>query len=187
MTQPITTPAPSLEPLVKLVHHRWTLPVLAELYREDGAKFVTLVNRLHLSRDSLVRTLEHLKSLDLAIKNPGYGHPMRPEYVLTPNGQLVGSSALDFVQTTRDLEIGDAIFKKWSLPVLRAVQHDLERFSDLLNALPNITTRALSLALQDLENARLIERDGNAYRLTERGRRIGSRLEPLADALRDVS
>ena len=73
----------NLASLTVLVHHRWALPVLGELYRDDGAKFVTLVHRLNVSKDSLARTLEHLRTLDLAVKNPGYGHPLRPEYVLT--------------------------------------------------------------------------------------------------------
>jgi DNA-binding HxlR family transcriptional regulator len=180
----LTDAQPShLERLVALVHHRWTLSVLAELYRDDGAKFVTLVNRLSLSRDSLSRTLEHLKTLDLAIKNPGYGHPMRPEYVLTPKGQLLGSSALELVQTTRQLEITDTIFKKWSFPVLHALHRPLERFTDLLEAIPGITTRALSLALRDLEEEGSVRREENAYRLTERGVALAAKLESFMQAL----
>ena len=69
--------------LPALLHHRWAVPILAVLHREKGAKFVTLGSRLGVSRDSLRRSLDRLTQQRLVRRNPGYGHPMRPEYVLT--------------------------------------------------------------------------------------------------------
>jgi DNA-binding HxlR family transcriptional regulator len=177
---------PSLVRLTALVHHRWTLPVLGELYRDDGAKFVTLVHRLSISRDSLVRTLEYLQTLNLAVKNPGYGHPLRPEYVLTPIGQVIGSSTLELLQHIRQFGILEPMLKKWSLPVLLGVHHDLDRFTDLLAALPNVTSRALSLAVRDLENANILKRENNTYRLTKHGSRLAELLEPLTRSLPEM-
>jgi DNA-binding HxlR family transcriptional regulator len=177
----LTTDKTQLERLSALVHHRWAIPILAELYRDDGCKFVTLVNRLSISRDSLSRTLEHLQTLELAIKNPGYGHPLRPEYVLTPSGQLLGSNALELINRLRDLGITDPMLKKWSLPVTLAMR-DSMRFSALLDAFPGLSSRALTLTLRELETSGLLRRDTAAsYALTPTGQQIAeilARLEP---------
>jgi DNA-binding HxlR family transcriptional regulator len=175
-----TTDTDRLERLSALVHHRWTLPILAELYRDDGCKFVTLVNRLSVSRDSLSRTLEHLQTLGLAVKNPGYGHPLRPEYVLTPSGQLIGSDALELMNHLHDLGITEVALKKWSLPVTLAVHTGFERFSTLLEVFPGLTSRALTLALRDLETSGLIQREADStYGLTPSGTRVAGALEQL--------
>ena len=46
--------------LIVLFHHRWAVPILVEVYRTSGSKFVTLVKRLGASRDSVRRTLTAL-------------------------------------------------------------------------------------------------------------------------------
>ena len=180
MPSTTTTHSNHLQHLSALVHHRWALPILAELYRDDGCKFVTLVNRLSISRDSLSRTLQHLLVVGLAVKNPGYGHPLRPEYVLTPSGQLIGSSALELMDRLRQMEIADVMLKKWSLPVTLALHVGLERFGELLGAFPALTPRALTLALRDLETNGVLRRDaGTTYALTPTGTRIAEILFQL--------
>ena len=39
------------------------------------------------------RSLAHLIDIGLVIRNPGYGHPLRPEYLLTDNGRGVAESS----------------------------------------------------------------------------------------------
>src|SRR5215208_2302376 len=82
-----TSPAPKLVPaddlrlrmLIGLCHRRWSLPILAELQKEirpgggGGAKFITLANRLKLSRETLRDTLEDLIARDYLMRNPGVG------------------------------------------------------------------------------------------------------------------
>jgi len=63
--------------ITRLFHHRWAAPILAELHRSKGSRFVTLSNRLGLGRESLRRTLSALIDAGLVMKNPGYGHPLR--------------------------------------------------------------------------------------------------------------
>jgi DNA-binding HxlR family transcriptional regulator len=145
----------SIEELIALCHHRWSTPVLAELGRTGGARFVVLVNRLGVGRASLQRALAALVELGLVRRNPGYGHPLRPEYVLTPEGEEAA------VRCARLLAAVDGksgvLLRKWSLPVLVALC-DNARFSELREALPGITARALALALKDLERAGLVTR-----------------------------
>ena len=138
-----------------MCHHRWSTPVLAELGRTGGARFVVLVNRLGVGRASLQRALAALVDLGLVRRNPGYGHPLRPEYVLTPEGEEAAARCARLLAAV-DGKAG-VLLRKWSLPVLVALRGNA-RFSELREALPGITARALALALKDLERAGLVTR-----------------------------
>ena len=81
-----------------------------------GAKFVTLANRLGVGRETLRRTLDALVEAELVARNPGYGHPLRPEYVLTARGRRLGPAAARLVEALRDEGLEDLGLKKWSTP-----------------------------------------------------------------------
>lgn len=141
--------------LVALCHHRWSLPVLAEIGRTKGSRFATLSGRLGVSGESLRRTLAALLDEGLVARNPGHGHPLRPEYVLTPRGGEVAPRAVAAVDALRGREaVG---LKKWSLPVLAELDEP-RRFSELRARLPAASPRALTLALKDLAGAGLVAR-----------------------------
>jgi DNA-binding HxlR family transcriptional regulator len=165
--------------LIALFHHRWAPPALAELARREGVRFVELQNRLGVGRDSLRRALGALLELGYARRNPGYGHPLRPEYLVTAAGRRAGA-ACGAVLAAGD---EDLLLKKWSVPTLAALDAD-RRFSDLRAALPGITPRALALALRDLEEGSLVEREVRAerppfavYRPTPAGAKVRAALE----------
>jgi DNA-binding HxlR family transcriptional regulator len=170
----------SIEDLIALFHHRWSAPVLAELRRTRGTRFVVLAKSLRVGRESLRRTLDSLIELGLVARHPGYGHPLRPEYVLTPRGDEAA------VRCSRLLGLldgdADVALKKWSLPVLVALDRPT-RFSELRDALPGITARALALALKDLEAAQLVRREvqdtyppSTVYDATRRAARLRNAL-----------
>ena len=138
----------SITDLIALFHHRWSAPVLAELARARGSRFVVLAKALGIGRESLRRTLA-------ALRNPGYGHPLRPEYLLTERGEDVAARCVRLLALLDGN--ADVALKKWSLPVLAALEHPA-RFSELRDALPGISARALALALKDLEAAGLVRR-----------------------------
>ncbi len=146
-------------PLPTLLERRWSLPVLAELHRAKGAKFVTLAARTGASRKAIRDTLAHLARLGLVMRNPGYGHPLRPEYLLTTRALQIGPRFQDLHDTLAAHNLLDAALKKWSLPVLSLVSrtHGGARFSELRTSL-DITDRALTLALKDLQRINLITR-----------------------------
>jgi DNA-binding HxlR family transcriptional regulator len=173
-----------------LLHHRWALPLLAELDRSSGAKSITLQKRLGVGRDSLGRTLGALIEAGLVIRNPGYGHPLRPEYVLTARGRHLGPTCgqLQGLLATAGAEA--VALCKWSLPVVLALGGRWSRFSELRGVLPQATPRALALALRRLESARLVERrvvdehpPRTVYQLTPRSRRWVPALEAAAARL----
>ena len=166
----------SIRQLIELFHHRWAAPILAELERRRGTRLVVLVNGLGAPRDTVRRTLDALVRAGLVQRNPGYGHPLRPEYLLTPAGLPVARRCAHLLEAIGGrAELG---LKKWSMPVLVALG-GATRFSELRAALPGVTPRALAIALKDLQRAGLATRDvlagyppTTAYRLTADGRRV---------------
>jgi DNA-binding HxlR family transcriptional regulator len=179
---------PNLKPLIALCHHRWSLPILAELHRDNGAKFVTLVQRLKISRDALSRTLDALLQLGLVKRNTGYGHPLRPEYILTAPGKQIGQDALELLHHLQQLEATNTdsfntSLKKWTLPILHAIHHRINRFSSLRETLPSLSPRALTLTLQDLEHLAWLTRQESSYELSNIGKKLAETLEPLTQKL----
>ena len=173
--------------LVSLFHNRWSVPILAELHRQRGSRFVTLSRILGLSRESLRRTLNALIDSGLVGRNPGYGHPLRPEYVLTSSGERIARACRPLVEQLRRNDLQEIGLKKWSMPVVYALGEGPRRFSELREALEVISPRALALALKDLEAAGLVDRrvtddypPATVYRLTRAGR-------PLSALLRQVT
>lgn len=179
-----------LRMLIGLCHRRWSLPILAELQKEirpgggGGAKFVTLANRLSLSRETLRDTLDDLIHRDYLMRNPGVGHPMRPEYMLTEDGHAAAPHATAVMRAIRAGGIEDVALRKWSLPVLLSIASGMRRFGQLKAMLPGVSSRALTLALKELEAEGLVRRSvtheyppGVSYQLLGAARRITRLLE----------
>ena len=173
--------------LVGLFHNRWSVPILAELHRQRGSRFVTLARILGLSGESLRRTLTALMDAGLVGRNPGYGHPLRPEYVLTSSGEQIAVGCRPLAERLRRGDLEEVGLKKWSMPAVYALADGPQRFSELRERLEGISPRALALALKDLEAAGLVDRQvtddyppATVYRLTKSGR-------PLAGLLRQVA
>ncbi len=174
--------------MLRFSHRRWTIPLLAELYRSKGSRVVTLVNRLGVSRQALRQTLDAGCAHRLIQPNPGYGHPLRPEYILTNAGATIAPAcdAIDRLVKRRGLE--ETAYLKWSLPVLLALTAGPQRFSQLSRRLDTSTDRALTLALKDLTGIGLIDRfvldtfpPATEYRLTDRAHRLAGAVGDLAE------
>ena len=184
-----TKPQPGA--LIGLLHHRWAVPALAELDSVGGgAKLVTLQHRLGASRDVLKRTLAALSEAGLVAANPGYGHPMRPEWVLTGLGRRIAPACTALVSVLCRLEVEEVGLKKWSLPVAHALATVGGRFNAVRGVNAEVTPRALAQALRDLQDVGLVERslvDGSPprseYQLTRRGRRLTPVIEALVQAI----
>jgi DNA-binding HxlR family transcriptional regulator len=119
---------------VDLFHHRWAVPILAELHRHGGSRFVPLAKGLRISHESLRQTLAALIDAGLVLRNPGYGHPLLPEYVLTAAGRRIAPVCLELVETLQRLGFEDGGLKKWSIPVLLELGRE-RRFVELRDAL----------------------------------------------------
>jgi DNA-binding HxlR family transcriptional regulator len=162
--------------LLTLSSQRWLAPLLAELAAQDGARFAGLLHRLQLPRDSLVRALTAAQALGWVMRNPGHGHPLRPEYLLTAAGREVARQAAAIGAAQAQLAIAPGTITRWGLPIVAAIHGGHDRFNGLTRQLAPATPRALSQALLALDRHALIARDiidlrppASRYWLTARG------------------
>lgn len=150
---------PELAPVIDLFHRSFAVPIVAILYRDKGAKFVTLANQLPASRATINLTLKYLMAKDLVMRNAGYGHPMRPEYILSEVGQRIGPHCMELVRAVAQLKVDDVAFRKWPMPVVAAIGRGADRFGEIAESLKVISPRALTGALKDLGEVSLVDRE----------------------------
>ncbi|MCC6285997.1 MAG: winged helix-turn-helix transcriptional regulator [Phycisphaerales bacterium] len=146
---------PRLGDLLRL---RFGPAVMAEMYQRDGARVVELVHALETSRITVRQTLDHLVTCGWLKANPGYGHPLRPEFVLTAEGRDIGARCSVLRRAARRACVEGAMLRRWSVPLVVSIGSGVDRFRELARVLDPITDRALSQALQVLEGADIVDR-----------------------------
>lgn len=119
---------------------------------------MTFLHRLGISRDSLGRTLASLIEQGFMATQTGAGHPLRPEYVLSPPGKRIAPACAGVMKELRRLGEESLGLQKWTLPVLAALADGPRRFGDLRGALAESTPRALSMSLRSLEEQGMVRR-----------------------------
>ncbi len=145
-----------LRVLLQLVQHRWSIPIIELLARRNGAKFVTLAHELGVSRGVLTSSLKYLQSIGLVCRNPGHGHPLRPEYLLSPQGEQLSGSCAALMRLLRKRDELHMALCKWSLPTVLVVGREQRRFGEIRSALGDPTPRAVTLSLKALQEHRWI-------------------------------
>jgi DNA-binding HxlR family transcriptional regulator len=167
--------------LRRLVSGRWLVPLLALVGAEEGARFAVMLARLGLSRSALAASLTHLQEAGWLRRNPGHGHPLRPEYILTAAGAPVAAFCIRVMDERRKLGLAPDQMPRWSLPLIARLDADRTRFSTLRTALRPVTPRALSLTLKQMLSVDLIDRaleddfpPTAIYGLTGRGARLAA-------------
>lgn len=153
--------------LLALCRRRWALPILAEFHRAEqvsgwkgGTRFVTLCHRLNVNQAAVRQSLDHLIEVGFVQRNSGYGHPLRPEYILTRRGERLSPACEAVDSTLEKLRIRPLGLRRWSLPVLQVVDRlEPARFTAVAHALGDVTARALTLSLKSLCAAELVERE----------------------------
>lgn len=167
--------------LLMLCGQRWLLPVMAGFQTRGGARFAELLGAIGLPRDSLARALEAAREQGWIMANPGHGHPLRPEWIVTEAGREVAELAAAIAQRMQTLDLTSPELTRWSLPVLRALLTGTDRFNQLVRQLAPASPRALSQTLQTLVANDLVGREvedsfppSSRYRLTKRGQILAS-------------
>ena len=165
--------------LVQLGSHRWLVPLLADLAAHKGARFVELIHRLGLPRDSLARTLDAAGEAGWVQRNPGHGHPLRPEYILTEAGQAAAVRAATIAEAQAAIGLPPGAATRWGLPLVAGIGAGRDRFNALSRLLVPATPRALSQGLSALGTHGLVRREvldmrppTSRYALTSSGRTL---------------
>jgi len=172
--------------LVRLFHRRWGVPVLAELRRRGGgARVAELAHFFGASRPSLRATLADLRAQGVGRPNPGHGHPLRPEWLLTKRGAETAAHAARLLNAATRHGFRNAVLRKWPMPVARCLLDGPARFGDLRRRL-EVTPRALSQALDrlcagDLARRRILDESppGTEYALRRHARRLVAPLSSM--------
>ncbi|MDP5219726.1 winged helix-turn-helix transcriptional regulator [Ruegeria sp. 2205SS24-7] len=147
-----------IEMLVKITSRAWSLSILALLHEGAPGRQAPLLAETGAGRTAFALSLAHLKALGLLERNPGHGHPLRPEFRLTPKGVAIATVAARIRAIVPGQQESALLRRAWSVPVL-AVGHRPRYFSEMKGALMPITDRALSQSLQQLRAHQWIERD----------------------------
>jgi len=140
--------------VIRLFHHRWSVPILFVL-RDGDRSQAQLQQRLGASRDTLSQTLASLIETAAVQRVPAGA---RVRFALSPGGRVLAESTVPMVEAVRatgTLRVG---LRKWPFVTLTAVGRGITHYNELREALPGITPRALSASLRDLIDAGLVER-----------------------------
>ncbi len=181
---PVSEPPTALDPerlekLVGLFHLKWTVPLLAALEANAAhGRVAVLARQLDVGRSTIHRTLRAGVEEGLVAPNPGYGHPLRPEFVLEGVGRELSPWCARFeLALARRPAVATLAHQKWSMPALVLIATGHRRFAELETALGEVSPRALTQALRALTAAGLLERTVSAeppvrvaYRVTRSGR-----------------
>ncbi|MDP5361985.1 MAG: winged helix-turn-helix transcriptional regulator [Paracoccaceae bacterium] len=146
-----------IETFVNTTSRAWAIPILANLHAGIAARQAPLLAATGASRTAFAQSMEHLISIRLLERNPGYGHPLRPEFRLTKLGVSAAAIAHRIQSVTAE-EDQDLLRRSWTLPVLTAV-HRPSHFNDIKRNLRTISDRALSQSLKAMETRSWVQRN----------------------------
>lgn len=144
--------------LVKLTSRAWSLDILALFESGVPGRQAALMAETRASRTAFALSLKHLVELGLLERNPGHGHPLRPEFRLTVTGATIAKIASKIANAVPDDSEFAFLRRNWSVPIL-ALTAKPQRFSLIKSNLAPITDRALSNSLHGLENRAWLRRD----------------------------
>jgi DNA-binding HxlR family transcriptional regulator len=98
----------------------------------------------------LAAAFDQLVGKGWLVRNPGHGHPLRPEYVLGEAGRPIAAWCSRVVHQRALFGLGRDDLGRWSLPLVGRLDRRSERFSTLQADLAPISPRSLSLGLKQL-------------------------------------
>ena len=145
-----------IKTFVNITSRAWALPILAKLHAGVPGRQAPLLSATGASRTAFAQSMAHLINIGLLERNPGHGHPLRPEFRLTPPGQIAAEMAHKILDVSEEKE-QDLIRRSWTLPVLATLQKP-SQFSEIKRSLSTITDRALSQSLRRMEGRQWIHR-----------------------------
>lgn len=145
-----------IELFVNTTSRAWAIPILSNLHAGIAGRQAPLLAATGATRTAFAQSMDHLISIGLLERNPGYGHPLRPEFRLTQLGASAAAIAHKIQSVTAD-EDQDLLRRSWTLPVLTTI-HRPSHFNDIKRNLRTITDRALSRSLKAMETRNWVQR-----------------------------
>ncbi|MEM1428693.1 MAG: winged helix-turn-helix transcriptional regulator [Pseudomonadota bacterium] len=135
--------------LVKITSRAWALSILASLDRGVPGRQAPLLAAIGAGRTAFAQSMAHLIELGLVERNPGHGHPLRPEFRLTLKGLKAARMAGQILAADLPATEPGLLRRVWTVPVL-AVCQSPRHFGAIKADLAPITDRALSQTLKQL-------------------------------------
>lgn len=135
---------------VNITSRAWALPILSSLHDGVPGRQATLLTATGASRTAFAQSMEHLIKIGLMERNPGHGHPLRPEFRLTQPG-IRAAAIANMIQGASNSEDQNLLRRSWTLPILTTLQRP-RHFNEIGRNLPTITDRALSQSLRAMEH-----------------------------------
>lgn len=143
--------------IVKVASRAWSLSILAALTSKVPGRQAPLMAATGAGRTAFAESLNHLVELKLLERNPGHGHPLRPEYRLTDEGIVIAAVAHRIMKAMNDRSDVALIRRTWTLPIL-AVTGRPKHFNEIKADLSRVSDRALSQSLRQLEERNWLRR-----------------------------
>jgi len=142
--------------LVNITSRAWSLPILAQMNDGTQGRQAPLVAATGAGRTAFAQSMDHLMQIGLVERNPGHGHPLRPEFRLTDRGRQAAAMASRVMAATgaEDLAL---LRRAWTLPVLTTLGNT-SHFNHIRRNLGPITDRALSQSLRLMEDRAWVAR-----------------------------
>ncbi|MEP2716039.1 winged helix-turn-helix transcriptional regulator [Pseudophaeobacter sp.] len=136
------------------------MPILSCLHDKVPGRQAALLATTGAGRGAFTASMQHLIQIGLVERNPGHGHPLRPEFRLTQSGSDAAATA-SLLLKAAEAEDQVLLRRAWTLPILAALSVPCY-FGEIKKYLPKITDRALSQSLQLLEGQGWVERSVSA-------------------------
>lgn len=143
--------------IVKLSSRAWSFNIMAALAAGTPGRQAMLLEVTGAGRTALTASLTHLIDIGLIERNPGHGHPLRPEFRLTVQGKAVAAAALRITSLVGDPSEAALIRRSWTIPIL-AVTGKPRYFGEIRQVLGVVSDRTLSGALRSLEEREWLQR-----------------------------
>lgn len=148
-----------IKTFVNITSRAWTLPILSNLHDGVAGRQATLLTATGANRTAFAQSMDHLIEIGLLERNPGHGHPLRPEFRLTELGKTAAAIASKIQQISRN-EDHLLLRRSWTVPILTSL-HTPNHFNGIKRNLVTITDRALSQSLRTMEDRNWVFRDVN--------------------------
>ena len=142
--------------LVNITSRAWALPILACLHEGVPGRQAPLLTATGAGRTAFAQSMDHLIAIGLLERNPGHGHPLRPEFRLTPVGKIAAELASKIQHLSKGAD-QDLLRRSWTVPVITTLYRP-SQFTEIKRTLQIISDRALSQSLHSMEERCWIRR-----------------------------